>query len=336
MFFILFYFIKSEERLRFDEEGRIIFPDPVLIPEYSNLTRQTLDDEWKNIRIKLNMCYITGEVRDPSMCYEEGQIIEFKDANENLECNKSTIFSSHDYTNLTIMIHNLKDFAERFLKVLPTPTKDYDMELTVRIIYFPSTSRVVAQARPETFDEYWRPTSGTIWLNALGVPSELSIFETESSSYMNTLIHEFTHSLYALQGLYHPRNSKDFYKRDQMYCSLTKYGKEFKFQISPYSHLFAQKHYGVDEFVGDDKTCPSGIEIEDGGGKGTKDFHLKGLTFFGEINIGTGPLIRLTDAAIAIIQDTGNYICNWSMAQPLVWGNRESQIGGQPIKDFAL
>ncbi|EAY02268.1 hypothetical protein TVAG_030840 [Trichomonas vaginalis G3] len=45
---------------------------------------------------------------------------------------------------------------------------------------------------------------------------------------------------------------------------------------------------------------------------------------------------RLTDASIAILQDTGNYICNWSMARPLVWGNPESQIGGKPIKDFAL
>ena len=69
---------------------------------------------------------------------------------------------------------------------------------------------------------------------------------------------------------------------------------------------------------------------------------LKEECFFSEMDIhfdyntDNSFIGRLTDALIAILQDTGNYICNWSMARPLVWGNPESQIGGKPIKDFAL
>lgn len=38
---------------------------------------------------------------------------------------------------------------------------------------------------------------------------------------------------------------------------------------------------------------------------------------------------------MAVLQDTGNYKCDWRYAQPLVWGNPESTIGGIPINDFA-
>lgn len=45
---------------------------------------------------------------------------------------------------------------------------------------------------------------------------------------------------------------------------------------------------------------------------------------------------RVTDATMALLQDSGNFMCNWSMASPLVWGNPESELGGKFIKDFAI
>ncbi|EAY02276.1 hypothetical protein TVAG_030920 [Trichomonas vaginalis G3] len=125
-----------------------------------------------------------------------------------------------------------------------------------------------------------------------------------------------------------------FYPDKYNYCSLTKNGKRFSFLIGPYSHLFARKNYGIDEFVGDDNTCPSGIEQSGSILKSTKFFTDILASAFVQ-NPGLH-FERITDATMALFQDTGHYLCNWSMAQPLVWGNPESQIGGKPIKDFAL
>ena len=155
-------------------------------------------------------------------------------------------------------------------------------------------------------------------------------------------IYEFNKILDAIHGRYHPKNSTKPYKDNETYCSLIKYGRQFNFLIEPYSHLFAQKHYGVDVFEGDNSTCPSGIEIEYDGTRGTYNNYIRGRLFYTDLSVqlylrASGNYIeRLTDATMAIIQDTENYLCNWSMAQPLVWGNPETQIGGKPIKDLAL
>ena len=110
-----------------------------------------------------------------------------------------------------------------------------------------------------------------------------------------------------------------------------------KFITTPYAHNFATKQFGTKTFVGDNGTCPSGIEIENT----ELGSHLPGRVYMTDlmtsINIQTdaGPFTRLTDASMALLQDTGNYKVTWTMGQPLVWGHPES-IDGNPIKDFAI
>ncbi|EAY02267.1 GP63-like [Trichomonas vaginalis G3] len=342
MLFMLFLLVKSFDNAYFTDDGQLILPEPIVVDTYPYGTRQNLDESgWKNIRIKLNYSYITGELRESLSCYEVGQVIQLT-SSKSVTCTKEMIVSNKDLTNLTIAMNNLKSFAEKFLRVIPTPNQDYDIEYFVKIIRYPRGSDVIAKAGALTRDKFERPLQAHVLIKDLELPNYVSEFETNTSAFANVMFHEFTHALYALQQNYHYRNSTLFYPERRAFCSMKKYGKTYKFITGPYSHIFAQKHYGIDVFEGDDKNCTSGIEIEDGGGPDTKGFHIKASRFYSDLNIGMSTqsngmkFERITDATIAILQDTGNYICNWSMAQPLVWGNPESQIGGKPIKDFAL
>ena len=339
MLFSLFYKIRCSDEAYFNEEGRLIFPEPKFVPEYSNTQRQVLDEEWKNIRIKLNMSYITGELRDPNACYEEGQILNFN--NQKVTCEKNMLLSNTDLTNFTKTLNHFKEFQESFLKVLPSPNKDYDMEIIIKIIRYSGSGDTVLASR-DTYNEYSRTTRTTMIFNHAKLPSEPSIWETDSENYVGEMMRQFFRSLDIIHARYHPKNSTKPYPDEKVYCSFTKYGRKYNFLIAPYSHLFAQKHYGVDVFEGDDKSCPSGIEIQFDGVRGTNYNFIKGRLFNTDLSTqyylqsGTNTKLRITDATMAIIQDTGNYICNWSMGKPLVWGNPESQIGGKPINDFAI
>lgn len=329
-------FFKNE----FGPDGRRLTEEPVFEPSYPNGTRQSLDEEWKNIRIKLNYDYITGKERDYYTCYEVGQVIPF--SWYNITCKESDLITNKNLTEFYKTIDNLIEFTQKFIKVRPTPNKDYDYKLTIYISYFEVFSSVLAQGGYSGYDEYHRPTSGHIEFNNAYVSNKESKFNSSSSYFIHVAFHELTHALGSFHINYHELNSTKLWDYNQTHCKMTKYGKNFTFLISPNSHKFAVKHYGVETFEGDDNDCPSGIEIEDGGGSGTMGSHLKASKFNSDLNVGMTLEIegydyeRITDATIAILQDTGNYICNWSMAQPLVWGNPESQIGGKPIKDFAI
>ena len=107
--------------------GKLIFPDPVEPAPDPKYMRQNLDESgWKNIRIKLNYSYITGELHNPLSCYEVGQIIDL----------------GKDIINLTIIINNHIEFAEKFLKIISIPNKDYDLEYIVKITRYPSDSSI--------------------------------------------------------------------------------------------------------------------------------------------------------------------------------------------------
>lgn len=343
MLFGLILSVKSLDNAYFTDDGQLIFPDPIEVETYPKGTRRNLDESgWKNIRIKLNYSYITGELRDPLSCYEEGQVVKVT-STQSVTCTKEMALLNFNMTNLTITMNNLKEFAEKFLKVIPTPNKDYDLKYIVKINRYPKGSSVAARAGYLETDNLHRLILSQVLINQDHLVKYVSQFETNRSTFINIMFHEFTHALGAIHSYYHHRNSTLYYSTKQQRCTLSKYGKNYTFLTGPYSHLFAQKHYGVDVFVGDDKNCSSGIELEDGFEDiGSDGSHIKASRFFTDLNIGmsvqqeTAIVERITDATIAILQDTGNYICNWSMARPLVWGNRESQIGGEPIKDFAL
>lgn len=120
----------------------------------------------------------------------------------------------------------------------------------------------------------------------------------------------------------------------KIFCSLNIKGKRTNFLVTPYARKFAKKHYGVARVYGDNSaSCPAGIEIDD-----TRS-HLHAKTFHSEAMMtysttyDEGPFQRVTDASMAVLQDSGNYKIDFRMVRPLVWGNPES-INGKPIPNF--
>ena len=108
---------------------------------------------------------------------------------------------------------------------------------------------------------------------------------------------------------------------------------------TPASNEWAKKHFGTDEFYGDNgQKCKAGIEFDDHGG--IMDSHLAGNSYFSELMteemlVPDGlRFARLTAASLAILNDTGNFMADWKKAQPLVWGDMES-IDSNLIDDFA-
>ncbi|EAX96777.1 GP63-like [Trichomonas vaginalis G3] len=235
---------------------------------------------------------------------------------------------------------------ESFIQIIPDKDRDSDLEISVMISYFSLFSNIMAQAGFSGLNSLKRPNSGFLIINYPYYRNSMggieSQFGTKEAFTVNLLFHELMHTLVQVYtSTFHPYNSTEYYSENQTFCSMTKYGKKFKFLITPYAHIFALKHYGVEVFEGDDNNCTSGIEIELSGGSGTSGSHVDFRPFFTEPIIGTDPerrgmdFNRITDVSMAILHDTGNYKCNWSVAKPLVWGNPESQIGGKFIKDFA-
>ncbi|EAY04847.1 GP63-like [Trichomonas vaginalis G3] len=200
----------------------------------------------------------------------------------------------------------------------------------------------LAQGFPMETDNFHRPINGVIFLNTKFIPKDAQDERSWEKTFFQILIHEFCHILGISEPFfnnYHPYETRQ--SHSQITCSFRRFGKDYTFLVTPFAHKFAKKRYGVETFQGDGKTCPAGIELESGGGEGSAMSHLAGRVHYSELMTaqaisGTnGPFERLTDATIAILQDTGNYKCNYYMAQPLVWGNPESNKEAKFFDDFA-
>ncbi|EAX97593.1 GP63-like [Trichomonas vaginalis G3] len=322
--------------------------------------RKLQESSWQNIRIKIVTDFITGELDDDLKCKSIGQQISWRYGT--ITCTEEDFLNASRKANLLRTLDNVRIYLEKLLKVIPvsgpitmetsssnsftySPKKSYtgyDLILPVVLRNFGSDSPL-AMAGPTDYDSvYSRPISGIVYLNTKQIPYNTHSESTWQRWFFQVLIHEICHALGVTDSMfswYHPYENSQPY--NNLTCQLTIHKKSFTFLTTPYSHIFAKKRYGVETFSNGTHSCPSGIEIEDGGGYGTAGSHLEGRAFYSELMTGSsmsdasGPFERLTDAVMAILQDTGNYKCDWRYAQPLVWGNPESTIGGQPINDFA-
>lgn len=240
----------------------------------------------------------------------------------------------------------------------PTPQtmKKTDLHITVIATSLGRDSISPAMGGSYVIDEMTkRPIQGVLLIDTKHIPLNIEGEDTIPKYVFMSYIHEFIHILgleYEQIKNFHPIGSYNPYQIDDSLCYFTKYGVDFLVLTTPFAHIFAKNHYGVDEFIGDNGTrCKSGIQLETGGDSDIIRLnHLEGRLFLDDImtgynlgpfeNEGDTPIKsetfqRITDATLAVLLDTGNYKINYKMASPLVWGNPES-IDGKPIKDFAI
>ena len=314
---------------------------------------------WENIRINFDYRYMDGTINDGMTCTYSGQSVSY--GGYRYSCSSDDVLTPAKITAAKQTMENVRNYLQRLLKVIPNTkpidarnfnsdtnyklpysVNNYDLYMGILVRPFGGTNPL-AQAGSNVFEyTYNRPIGGAVFINGRSIPSSPQDENSVNNEFFYVCIHEIFHALgissYHFNN-YHPYETSN--RHSQITCTMKKYGRTYNFLVTPYAHNFAVKQFGVQTFVGDDKTCPSGIEIEDACGGGTAGSHLEGRVYMTELMTGqtiqteSGPFNRLTDASMAILQDTGNYKVDWRMGQPLVWGHPES-IDGNPIKDFAL
>jgi hypothetical protein len=310
-----------------------------------------------NFRLMFDYDKVDGY--DSLKCTYEGQEITWN--YRTYKCDSNDLLTDKKIEVLKGTLENVKNYAVRLLKVThyndviklvnnyphyaeieEKEVTECDMHITVVVRPYNSTTTIAAAVYTQYYSGCKRPIQGIIMINPKYIP-EGGVQDENSwnSQYFYVLFHELTHILgfsASLYNQYHPPDSNT--PHSKIICSFTDtYGKDRSFLVTPHAHKYAQIHFGVDKFYGYDKNCPSGIELEDGGGSETMNNHLEGRVYNTDYMVGLfinhdGPYERVTDATAAVLLDTGNYDVNFSMIRPILWGNGET-IDGLPIKGFA-
>lgn len=327
------------------------------IPKGNRMSLGTFSsDKWRPIRITTNYDYFEGIAADTERCTKIGQIVH-DSANNGaaLTCTEADLLTPERIKVVKITTQNVINFLSNLLKVRTylrniqiddlegLVNKNNENTDLLMVFHSRLSNTFIASAYGDRYElEYYRPIRGVVNINPKYIPKAAQNYNDTDNNYFNVILHEITHAFgfnsYVFRQ-FHSYDDSTFYK--DPICNITKFGRGFSFLVTPYAHIFAKKRFGLDKFVGDDgKSCPSGIELEDGGGVGTAGSHLESRTYESEYMVGsdTGqptPYLRLTDATLAVLMDSGNYKVNWAKAVPLVFGHPES-INGKPIENFAL
>lgn len=326
------------------------------------------EDEWKQIRINIDTDYLNGYKMDSLQCAGVGQQISWR---HQVLCTENDILTQERKDALSQTLENVEKFLTKLLKVKPydqpierkvpwatfreghqfgfrdyryydisyrplpfefneKPVEDVDLYVPVLVRPYPAQQRVPVTHETFVVDNIThRPLLASLIIDASNTPSQAEDENSENPYYFNIYLREMLRILgfeSAYFDKFHPYENND--PHSQIFCTFTKDRVSHKLLVTPYAKIWAQRHYGVQTI----ENCSAGIEIEGNG--------LKSTMFFTEIMAANnlypvnGKFLRLTDATLAVLQDSGNYKCDWQLAQSLLWGHKES-IDNNYISGFA-
>lgn len=323
-------------------------------PKQLNITssRRVHDsDSWKNIRLQFDYVFLDRQ-NDIGFCRQVGQVVKLIDGTSK-ECTRKDLVTQTQIDNLKITFNNLKEYFQKLLYVIPMDDFESEVEeldivktftntdlyITVRIQPYGAENTIAAATATRVQLDYARPLLGIVVVNPKHVPQNPSNISDKDNYFFHVVAHELTHVLGFSPNFYnyfHPHESTKAYNK--ILCWMYTHNYNRTYLVTPFAHLYAQKRFGVENFQGDKTSCPAGIEIEDAGGDGTTGAHLEARVYNSEYMVGQTiaedmDYIRISDATLAVLLDTGNYKVDWRYARPLIWGNPKS-INGKVIEDF--
>ena len=286
---------------------------------------------------------------DPLLCTEEGQKIDWtlgsyyctKDdllTDKKLPVLKETLESLNSFLTKLINVTRLTfDIKTKEMLDIKPPSKSVDKDLYICVVTRPfgTLSSTLASAFPHSLSSYDnRPIRGGIYINARSIPDEPQNEKSIDRRFFTTLFHETCHVLGLTESLYEKwlnRDNGNSYGSDLPLSKYSKDGKNFTILHTPILHEYAKHRWNRTYFA---DNIPMGLELEDGGGSGTATSHPEGRVYFNEVMVGLAiqPAV-ISDLVLSMLEDTGYYNVNWSMAEPLAWGAGES-IGQNPLHDF--
>lgn len=197
---------------------------------------------------------------------------------------------------------------------LPRPYVDEgieDADLVLLVTTRPTTGNTLAWAVACERDQWGRAIAGHVNVAPRHLTAEA---ETLLSA---TLIHEVMHVLgFDPHAFAHFRDERKR-RRSQVLSqsSDSKLGRMVTRVVLPRVVMHARQHYGA---YSNDFT---GLELEDGGGRGTAGSHWEKRLLMNEIMTGSVDTKSVVSPmTLALLEDSGWYRANMSMAEQLDWG----------------
>ena len=284
---------------------------PIVIPtDHSKRSLKLTDDtQWDNIRIEFDYKYLFGDYS----CKSATDTVSW--GGRTYSCAEGDVADKEQKTEIVKQtLINLKNYLNRLLKVHPSTevkvpatlsTQPYyqrdqatktGVDLYIYVYARPyQGSSTLASASPLTYivEDSRRPDVGMININFAKLGNSASSEKDADRDIFETLLHETCHILGISDTLFKQWDdgqgkrvqSKNIYE-----CS--KAGSTFTILSTPKIKEVIKKRFGLsgdyftDLTLNGENICPIGVEIEDGGGSGTKGSHWDGRVYAGELMTG--------------------------------------------------
>eukprot|EP00026_Physarum_polycephalum_P003914 Phypoly_transcript_03931.p1 GENE.Phypoly_transcript_03931~~Phypoly_transcript_03931.p1 ORF type:complete len:512 (+),score=61.32 Phypoly_transcript_03931:3-1538(+) len=197
-----------------------------------------------------------------------------------------------------------------------TPDTDMVIFVTARPILQDgdTTTETLAVARVVQEDQVGRPVLGHLNINPAGIDTATATYARN----FGVVIHEMTHALgFNIQKFKDvnplPGESFDITQTVTLNVGAGDTPDVRTIIASPRVVAWAQRYYG----------CPNiqGVEVENQGGPGTELSHWEKRTTMNEYMTGTASRNPVfSELTLAVLEDTGWYRANYSLAGQLLWG----------------
>ena len=293
--------------------------------------------EWQPIRVVLDTSRVT---LSEGVCLSEGQFVNSTDYTG--KCEKASVLDDGKLASLRATFDNMESFIGRMLKVDPErkPIGNFvaDLVITVSAHTFPKGDKTLGYAGINGRSEILgRPNRGSLTVNTAYIPEIPQSEKSLERLFFTVMFHEIMHVL-GMDNVgwrsWIDKNTGKPYS-NQIFTSYfnSTYQKKFNILHTPALHRYAAERFGVSEFA---PGVPAGVEIEDGGGMGTAMAHPESRIFMSEVMCGIFVgYVAISNLSLSILDDTGWYEVNYSMAEPYSYGDGKS-MQTEPLKEFPI
>ena len=328
-----------------------IFAD--LSPEESpQFFRHSLNSEKLPIRVYFDFNTIEKGI-DGKQCKQVGQIVN--NGYGRVKCEEADILTPEKLQVLKQTFFNIADYVGDLIKVdrLNEPIQlqrnwgeatdlreinDTDLVVTVYLRPYGNDTVLAAASATRYEPSSGRSIQGLIYINLKEVPDEPIDINSPVRFFFDTCLHELVHVLGMSSNMFtkwiNPETGSKYRPFPMKYVTFPEYeGKTFRLLQTPNAINVTQRRFNRTYFKDD---ALMGIEIEEKGGSGTVGSHVKGRTYYSDLMVGiVMPPTKISEITLALLEDMGWYECNWSLGEPLPWGDGES-MGIQKMTNFPI
>ena len=313
--------------------GKIPVDEPPLLPESKLLDRS----EWQPIRVVLDTSSI---LLSENTCRSEGQFVNWSEFSG--KCRKAAVLTDAKLESLRKTFDNMESYISRLLRVDPerSPIGKFnaDLVITVSARAFSAGDKTLGFAAMTGRSAIMgRPNRGSLTVNSAYIPEIPQSEHSIERLFFTVMFHEIMHVLGMDGGGWtswiDKRTGKKYDSGSWTKYTNSSYSKSFFIVHTPALHKYATERFGVSEFA---PGVPSGMEVEDGGGLGTAMAHPESRVYMSEVMCGIFVgYVTISNLSMAILEDTGWYEVNYSMAEPYSYGDGKS-MQMEPLKAFPV